>query len=117
MTDPNVTPPNPGQPAYQPAPQAGYQPAPAAPSKTLSIISMVAGIVGILSSGFFGLAAIAAVVLGFMGKKREGEPAKGFWLTGIITGFVGIAIMVIVLGVIIAGAIAAASLGTTTYDY
>lgn len=111
MTDPNVTPPN-------PAPQAAYQPAPAAPSKTLSIISMVAGIVGILSSGFFGLAAIAAVVLGFMGKKREGEPAKGFWLTGIITGFVGIAIMVIVLGIIIAGFVAAASLGTSyNYEY
>ena len=36
----------------------------------------------------------AAVVLGFIGKKRE-PAAKGMWLTGIILGFVGIAIAVL----------------------
>jgi len=32
-----------------------------------------------------------AVVLGFIGRKKE-PAAKGMWLTGIILGFVGIAI-------------------------
>ena len=33
----------------------------------------------------------AAVVLGFLGRKKE-PAAKGMWLTGMILGFVGIAI-------------------------
>ena len=36
-----------------------------------------------------------------MGKKREGAQAKGFWMTAIITGYVGLALTVlIVLGLI-----------------
>jgi hypothetical protein len=71
----------------------------------LSIISMVAGILGIV--GFPVVAFIpivggglgmfipaAAVVLGFHGKSKEPR-AKGFWLTGIITGFVGLALAIL----------------------
>lgn len=78
----------------------------AAPSKkTLSLIGMIAGIVGIVGApvavfpiigsvlGLF--IPVAAVVLGFLGKSREGAAAKGLWLTAIITGLVGILIMVI----------------------
>jgi hypothetical protein len=101
-----------GAPSYQQAPPANpyaqapngsapygqpYSPVASAP-KTLSLIGMIAGIVGIvisLFSGGFGLIfSIGAVVLGFLGKKRE-PAAKGFWLTAIITGFVGILISVI----------------------
>lgn len=38
---------------------------------------------------------IAAVVLGFLGRSKEPQ-AKGFWLTGLILGFVSIAIAIIV---------------------
>ncbi|SKA91345.1 hypothetical protein SAMN06295879_1477 [Agreia bicolorata] len=100
-----------GAPSYQQAPPANpyaqapnaapygqpYSPVAAAP-KTLSLIGMIAGIVGVVISLFgagFGLIfSIGAVVLGFLGKKRE-PAAKGFWLTAIITGFVGIGVSVI----------------------
>jgi hypothetical protein len=88
-----------GQPAYgQPAP--GYaQPygQPAAKSPILSILSLVGGIVGIvlnLAWGIGFLFGIAAVILGFIGRTKEPQ-ARGFWLTGIILGFVSIAIAII----------------------
>ncbi|WP_285115773.1 hypothetical protein [Leifsonia sp. fls2-241-R2A-40a] len=88
-----------GQPAYgQPAP--GYaQPygQPAAKSPILSILSLVGGIVGIvinLAWGIGFLFGVAAIVLGFIGRNKEPH-ARGFWLTGIILGFVSIAIAII----------------------
>ncbi len=42
------------------------------------------------------LFSIAAVVLGFMGKKREPSAPKWMWLTGLITGWAGIALNLIV---------------------
>ena len=88
-----------GQPAYgQPAP--GYQQPygqPAAKSPILSILSLVGGIVGIvinLAWGIGVLFGIAAVVLGFIGRNKEPQ-ARGFWLTGIILGFVSIVIAII----------------------
>lgn len=88
-----------GQPAYgQPAP--GYaQPygQPAAKSPILSILSLVGGIVGIvlnLAWGIGFLFGIAAIVLGFIGRNKEPQ-ARGFSLTGIILGFVSIAIAII----------------------
>jgi hypothetical protein len=69
----------------------------------LSIISLVAGIVGVLSSliGVGLLFAIGAVVLGHLGRRKEPE-ARGFWITGLVTGYAGMAIslLVIVIGVI-----------------
>ncbi|HEY8591105.1 MAG TPA: DUF4190 domain-containing protein [Naasia sp.] len=126
MSDQNPPPP-PQEPPYaaqpassQPAPQYGSPPAaqpqyaaytgaPAAGTKSpiLSILSLVAGIIGVV--GFFVVfipivgsilqlfIPAAAVVLGFLGKKREPFAAKGLWLTGIILGFVGLAIAVISL--------------------
>jgi hypothetical protein len=68
----------------------------------LSLISLIAGIVGVVGAfvvvwiPFVGgimqlLIPAAAVVLGFLGMKKE-PTAKGMWLTGMILGFVGIAI-------------------------
>jgi hypothetical protein len=74
---------------------------------------MVAGIVGVISFGYFGLASIAALILGYMGKKRE-PAARGFWLTGIITGWVGIGLMIIVVGFWIVVTLAA--LSSATYN-
>ena len=104
-----------GQPGYQ---QAGYAPAynaiPAAAPKTLSLIGMISGIVGVLAFGWFVPASIAALILGYMGKNREGLAAKGFWLTAIITGWIGAAITII--GAIAFIAIFALA-GASSYSY
>jgi hypothetical protein len=98
-----------GTPGTGATPAYGGAPA---PQKTpvLSIISLVGGVLGILT-GFFGwglLFSIAGVVLGFFGRSREPQ-AKGLWLTGLITGFVGIAINAIVLVIAIIALVVAFS--------
>jgi len=104
MTDPVTPEPNPyAAPAYDSTPGG------AAPAKSpvLSIISLITGILGVVT-GFFGwglLFSIAAVVLGHLGKKKE-PAARGFWLTGLITGYVGIAVNVVFLGIAILGVFA-----------
>jgi hypothetical protein len=62
----------------------------------LSIISLITGILSVVSSFFYigFLFGLAGVILGFLGRRKE-PAAKGLWLTGIITGFVGIAVTVI----------------------
>ena len=64
-------------------------------SKTLGILSLVFGIVSIVMSWIFPifwvLLAIAAVVLGFLSRRRE-PGAQKLALWGIILGFVGIAL-------------------------
>ncbi|MBF4635459.1 DUF4190 domain-containing protein [Agreia pratensis] len=119
-----------GAPSYQQAPPANpyaqapnaapygqpYSPVASAP-KTLSLIGMIAGILGLvisLFSGGFGLIfSIGAVVLGFLGKKRE-PAAKGFWLTALITGFVGIGVTLV--WVIIWVLIFASAAATSSYN-
>lgn len=95
--NPYAAPAAPGAPAGAYAPAGGY--ATAAPVKqTLSLIAFIAGLVGLLLSlagGFGFLPALAAVILGFMGKKKEPQAPKWMWLTGIITGFVGMGISLI----------------------
>jgi len=108
MTD--TTPPPAPEPTPTPEPTAYVAPAsptapyatPGAPAKApvLSIISLIAGILGVLA-GFVGwglLFSIGAIVLGHLGQKRE-TAAKGFWLTGLITGYVGLAINLILIAI------------------
>ena len=79
-------------PAYGQQPYAqqpyGYG---AVQPKGLSIASMITGLVGaflsLFSAGF--LPAVAAIILGFMARKSQ-PYAKSMWLTGLISGFVGI---------------------------
>ena len=71
------------QPIY---PAAAYSPAPVGPPQGLAITSMVLGIVGL----FLGiLLSIAAVITGHMAQKQQPH-ARPFWLTGLITGYIGI---------------------------
>jgi hypothetical protein len=90
MSDYQPTPP-PSTP-YAPAPVSGKSP-------VLSILSLIFGILGVVLSLFlFGtgfLPGAAAVVLGFLGRRKEPQ-AKGMWLTGLITGFVAVAIAIVV---------------------
>ena len=64
----------------------------------MSIVSFVLGIVGLLASipGGLGLVlSVAAVVVGHLGQHRERVAGKPFWLTGLITGYVGIGLSLI----------------------
>lgn len=100
------------------APAGGY--AAAAPVKQgLSLTSFILGLIGVVFSFVYGigfLPGLAAVILGFLGKKREPQAPKWMWLTGIITGFVSIAIGLIVFIIVVIVAILwAAAIGSTTY--
>ncbi|MDI2098624.1 DUF4190 domain-containing protein [Ruicaihuangia caeni] len=120
---PYATPPaGPGGPN---APYSYSQPGAGTKAPVLSIISLIAGIVGVIGSlavvwipiigGILQLfIPAAAVVLGFLGKKREPWASKGLWLTGIILGFAGIAIGLIS---IIAWIALFAAFGNSGYTY
>jgi len=108
-----------GQPAYgqaaysQPAPQYGqpspyaqpgspnaygqpaYYGAPAAP-KSLSIASMCCGIAALVGFGFFLLPQLAAVILGHLALRRE-PAGRGMAIAGLVMGYVGIAVTILVL--------------------
>ncbi|TFC32590.1 DUF4190 domain-containing protein [Cryobacterium sp. TMT2-14] len=76
----------------------------AAKQPIFSILALVAGVIGVLGSpivflpivgGILGLfIPAAAVVLGFLGKSKEPQ-ARGFWLTGLITGFIGVGLALV----------------------
>jgi hypothetical protein len=81
-------------PAYAPP---AYVPAAAAPAQGLSIASMICGISGLLLTLFsFGfLPALAAVITGHIAAKNQ-PWARGMWVTGLITGYIGLAINVLI---------------------
>jgi len=117
--DSGATPPPP--PYVAPAPPA-YGAAPAygtpGPPQGLSLASMITGIGGLVLS-FFGvglLASIAAVITGHMATKRQ-PYAKGLWLTGIITGYVGILFALIAIGFIIFFFVIAVAAGVSSDNY
>ena len=99
--------PNPYAQAAPAAPQP-YSNGPyvAPPAQTLSIVSMILGIVGVLISFCYGLGflfSVAAVITGHLATKREPQAsAKGFRLAGIITGYVGLGIVLLwVIGFVV----------------
>jgi len=81
-------------PTYTPAsPQNPYATGVAAEPRGLAIASMIAGIAGVVFALFsFGfLPAVAGVVLGHIAQRKQ-PAARPFWLTGLITGYIGVAI-------------------------
>ncbi|MES2094397.1 MAG: hypothetical protein V4531_11375 [Actinomycetota bacterium] len=102
-TPPPVAPPAPPAPAYA-APNAYAAPA-SGPKQTLSLTSFILGIAGLVFSwipvlGF--LASLAAIIIGFIARKREPGAPKWMSLVGIILGFVAIVIGIIVIVILIA---------------
>src|SRR5579875_2097238 len=97
-----------------PPPSTPYSgaPRPAGTTPVLSILSLIGGILGILTSfSWIGLLfGAAGAVLGFIGRRREPQ-AKGLWLTGIITGIVGFVISLIFIVLVIVAIAYAASHG------
>ncbi len=93
MTDP-VTP----EPTPVPPAAPAYAPAAAGPKQALSLTSFITGIGGVVFCAvpFFGfLVALAGIILGFIGKKKEPAAPKWMATVGIITGFVGAALSII----------------------
>ena len=87
------------QPAYgtqqpygqQPQPYGAYQSP--TPPQGISIAALITGIAGLIGVPF---GSIAGVVLCHIGQKKQ-PWAKGFWLTGLITGYVGIVFWAIII--------------------
>ncbi|GAA1207731.1 hypothetical protein GCM10009655_03630 [Rhodoglobus aureus] len=96
--------------------QAPFTPVPAGPAQGLSIASMVTGISGILLSFvFFGfLPGLAAVVMGHMAQKKQPH-GRPFWLTGLITGYISVAIGLIT-GIFVIGAFLLFTAGLSQLD-
>lgn len=94
----------PAAPAYAPPPQQAapghapqYGQPQLQPQKGLAIASLVLGIVSIVMCLVWYLsvpAGVVGVILGFVAKSRK-QP-KNFWLWGIILGFVGLALSIII---------------------
>lgn len=101
-----------GQPGgpYNAYGQPGYYSMPPEP-KSLSIASMCCGIAAMIGFGFFLLPQVAAVILGHMALQRE-PSGKGMAIAGLVMGYLGIALAVLVIVII---AIAAGSAGYTRY--
>jgi hypothetical protein len=108
MTDPTVP-----DPVPQPIPPLDRT---AAATPTLSIISMILGILGLLIGIVGGglLFSVGGVVLGHLGQRKEPD-AKGFWLTGLISGYVGILLNLVVIVVWIIFFVTVASTGDNLY--
>lgn len=82
-----------GQPAYY-----GVPPEP----KGLSIASLCCGIAAFVGLGFFLLPQLAAVILGHMALKRE-PSGKGMAIAGLVLGYLGIALALLVFVLIAVG--------------
>ena len=75
--------------------QPAYYGAPAAP-KSLSIASMCCGIAALVGFGFFLLPQVAAVILGHLALRRE-PAGRGMAIAGLVMGYVGIAVTILVM--------------------
>jgi hypothetical protein len=100
-----------------PVPPAAPMPAAAGPKQTLSLVSFILGIAGIVFSWvpvlpFF--ASLAAIIIGFIARKNEPGAPKWMALVGIILGFVAIALAIIILVVIAIGVATAGTIDTVT---
>ncbi len=99
-----------------PPPQYGdQQPGmPGTPPKNSgkAVAALVTGLVGLLTicCGFFVLSSIAALILGFLGRRdiaASGGQLKGdgMALTGIITGIIGIVLLIVSIILVVTGVI------------
>lgn len=107
--DPYSTPPTSGTPYSPPPPPAapytpygGYQQVPASSgSNGMAIASMVLGIVGVLLCWCYGIGALPGLIGAILGHvslkqiKERGQEGRGMALTGIITGWIAVALVVV----------------------
>lgn len=95
-------------PATNPYTAPGAQQYGTIPTDTLSIVSLVCGIMAIITCYLWALFGIPAVICGHMSlKKINSSPTpvagRGMAIAGLITGYIGIAMqLVMIVGIIIA---------------
>lgn len=107
---PSYTPPPAPGPYYGGPVQYGAAGYPAQQNNSLALISMICGIAGLVLMFFCGigfLPAVAALILGFVGRSQINQSGgaqggSGMALTGIITGGVAVALSVIVFIIFLA---------------
>ncbi|PQZ90220.1 hypothetical protein CQ018_14585 [Arthrobacter sp. MYb227] len=85
-----------------------YQPAAMEASNVLGIISMVLGIISVVTFGAFLLPQLGAIVCGHISLSRE-KTRRGFAISGLIMGYIclGLGILMVI------GLIAVANVGST----
>lgn len=96
-----------GQPyqSYQPAtayPSGGYA-SPPRPTNTMAVVSLIAAITGITIIPVVG--SIVGVITGHIARRQiaeTGEEGSGFATAGLVVGYVGIALLVVVIVLIVA---------------
>lgn len=78
-------------------PQPMYQPVGMEPSNVLGIISMVLGIISVVSLGAFLLPQLGAIVCGHLSLSKE-KTRRGFAISGLIMGYIclGLGILFII---------------------
>lgn len=95
MSNDNLTPPPPPASPVG-TPSSGV---PTGAKKGLSLTAFILGIASVvlfIFSWFAAVIGLVAVILGFIGRSKEPGAPRWMWLLGIILGFVGIVIGVIV---------------------
>jgi len=108
------------KPAQAPEPVTVVPPAPVTVAKTntLSIVALVAGIAGLTVVPF--VSSIVAVVTGHMARKevrRTGEQGEGLALAGLITGYIGLGLGLLVAILLIAFFSVVIASGINYYGY
>ena len=121
--------PSPGQ--YQPPQQQAAMSqfvspgGPPQPQRSgLALASMITGISGMIIwlfvGPFAGIASAAAIVLAIMAQRQlKAHPhmeGKGFAITGLVTGIVGVAITLILIVMMIIAVVALGEMATTEFD-
>ncbi|ANJ27840.1 hypothetical protein ATC03_15105 [Agromyces aureus] len=119
---PPAAPPAPSVPAYGTTAPAYDASAPAygapTPAKTnvLAIVSLVASLVGF----FTGIGFLVGIVCGHIGIsqiKKTGEQGRGMAVAGLVIGYIGLVLSIILTIVFIVLFAIAASYGGSTYSY
>ena len=106
------------QQPYGQYPQSYAQPyaAPARPTNTMAVIALIAGIAGLTVVPFLG--SIVAVITGPMARKQireTGENGDGMAVAGLITGWIGVAVgLLLLIFAVIVPLLFIASVSTTT---
>lgn len=98
------------QPSVYPR-TAYYPPVPTRPASGLAIASLVCGVLEF----FLGVTAIPAVILGHMARaeiRHTGKSGNGMAVAGLVLGYIGIAIFVLIIVALVA--VGAAHTGTAT---
>ena len=104
--------------APEPAKVVTPEPVTIAKTNVLAIVALVAGIAGLTVVPF--LASIVAVVTGHMARKevrRTGEQGDGLALAGLITGYIGIGLGLLVAMLLIAFFGVVIASGINSYGY